>query len=45
VTVKAEVAVKRASKKFVALPEFDEAGSMRSIVPTAIRPVNAVAID
>jgi hypothetical protein len=45
VTVKDEVEVKRASKKFVALPELDETGSIRRIVPRTIRPVNAAAID
>ena len=45
VTVTAEVAVKRASKKFVTVPAFDAAGNMSRKVPRTIRAVKAAAIN
>jgi hypothetical protein len=43
--VKDEVEVRRASKKFVASPEAEEIGNIRSTVPITIRAVKAAAID
>ena len=45
VTVMADVALKSASKKFVDLPELDEIGSIRSVVPKMMRAVKAAATD
>lgn len=44
VTVIAEVEVKSASKKLVAVPDFDETGNIRKKVPKSIRAVKAAAI-
>lgn len=41
----AEVAVKRASKKFVIVPALDAAGNMSKKVPKRIRAVKAEAIN
>lgn len=45
VTVTAEVAVNRASKKFVIVPALDAAGNMSKNVPRRIRAVKAAAIN
>jgi hypothetical protein len=43
--VKEEVEVRRASKKFVDLPDEEEIGNISKPVPIRIRTVKAAAID